>query len=118
MKLKTPSAPQSEMHHKVTRPVVWTSLITAGFTAAAASVIAFNASKVHIKKPYFIKVQNNDSEYSLNIDKIKWITKSDDCYLICAKDDGCFLDKNIHHDKWQVCKGSQSYDKVAQLYLE
>ena len=64
----------------------------------------------------FIKV---DNDKVLNLEFIRWIKKTDECFYICSKMNGCYSNnENINNGTNRVCKStnSVSYNKLAKLF--
>lgn len=64
----------------------------------------------------FIKV---DGDRILNVNFIRWIKKTDECFNICSRMDGCYSSENtISINTHSVCKStnSESYHKILKLY--
>jgi len=64
----------------------------------------------------FIKV---DGDRILNVNFIRWIKKTDECFNICSRMDGCYSsDKSIFINTHSVCKStnSESHHKILNLF--
>ena len=83
--------------------------IGVGVTAiCVGSLIQYNKPRYE-----YIHVRNDDVDYSINANNIRWIREKNDCLYICTKKEGCALDVKWG-DTSKVCKDMKDYDKVKR----
>ena len=64
------------------------------------------------------KYLRTDDYKIINIDKITWARKINECFEICTKTTGCSLEKNFY-DTHKLCKlnNINSYNKLNDLFI-
>jgi hypothetical protein len=60
-------------------------------------------------------IKTSDYGIMVNKNNIRWMMKKNDCYYVCTKENGCFI--NVERDKHKVCKldSPKSYKALEQL---
>lgn len=91
---------------KVPSPPLKPVLIGFGIGAIAAYALIHNQPKYE-----YIHVRDDDIQYVVNAQNIRWIREKGDCMYICTKSNGCIM-----NPRWgetpEVCRGMKDYEKV------
>jgi hypothetical protein len=50
-------------------------------------------------------------DYALNLQHVKWIRKTENCFHFCILNDDCY-----DFQKYNVCKNNKNYERLQEIY--